>query len=234
MPEESEAQDYQEALNKGLLLAGVQLIFLGVLLFVFYKNWNSTAGEATMWLYGAASAVSVIALSIVTIIFKDGHFFKNTVILLCSSLNVFLLPMAYYARTADSVSAFHFALLFQMALIAVSSLEGVLLVGASGTVFLYNSQWFLGQGVEADGKLLTGYCFVFAVALLWRLLAKRLFSAFTALQAKEGQGDLGASAVELKRLEEERDSLKVELVEHVVGMKEFMREQNVEGENSES
>ena len=234
MPEKSEAEEFKETLNKGFLLAAVHLIFLGVLIFYFYAHRESINGEDTMWIYGASSVVSVLFLSIVTILFKDGNFFKNTVSLVCSTVNVFLLPMALYARTGDTEVTFYFAILFQMALIAMSRIEGVILIGFAGCALLYKSEWVFGEGMEPSSKMFMAYLFVFIVALLWRLLVKRLFLAFTALADQQKGAVTGASAEQIKTLQAEKEVLRAELVQHVVEMKEFMSEKNVEEKSRES
>lgn len=237
MPEKQEAEDYKETLNKGFLLAAVHIIFFGVMavnLLMILKGKSTDAVDPKTWIYVTASVISVGAISFFTIIFKDGNFIKNTVSLLCSALNVFLLPMAMYASTGDSTFTFYYAILFQMAMIAMSRLEGVLLIGISGCLLLYQSAWFLGEGVAPSPKMFMAYCLVFFVALIWRLLVKHLFMAFSALAEKQKGTVSEVSSEQVQALQNERDVLRTELVQHVVEMKKFMSEQNVEEKSRES
>ena len=233
MPEKSEAMEYKAALNKGFMLALVHLLFLGFLVFTYYSGWQGKV-DPKAWVYGGASVVSVLFLSAVTIIFKDGNFFKNLCSLICSAVNVFLLPMAFYAKTKDLNSTLYFAVLFQMFLIAMSRLEGVVLVAISGSVFLSQINLLMGETLDVGPKFFLAYCVVFVTALVWRLLARRLYFAFLALNEKtRGEGEK-AYQEKIQELEGERNLLRSELVKQVVEMKEFMSEQNLEERSRES
>jgi hypothetical protein len=201
------------------LSAALQVIMCSVLVYIFYKWVGVSASSEQKWLYFSVTSGLTILAVISNIVFPKDNFIRSSVSATVMVLFTFLLPLTLTMIGLSPVHGVLTGMIFVMMIICVSPIHIAGLAFVTGAVFVRLFADLSGLEMETVYKPLLAYLGLTGVTIIWRSLFMKLMMGYIHLTTEDPGKEIKVNS-KIKKLEEERDKLRNEIITHVVELNE--------------
>jgi hypothetical protein len=201
------------------LNAAVQVLMCSVLIFLFYK-WVDVSGSSEQkWFYFFTTSGLTILNVICNIIFSKENFIRAAISASSIIIFTFLLPLTLTMVGLSPVHGLLIGMIFVMVIICVSPIHIACLAFTGGAVFIKLFSSMSGVEVESIYKPALAYLGMTGVAIIWRALLMKLMQGYLYLSTQDPGKEIRVNN-KVRKLEDERDKLRSEIITHVVELNE--------------